>query len=392
MSKESTHSNLQNPYQVVHVSNKRDFNRFIDYPYYLYRQVLPKNNWIPPLRLSIKEMLDTKLNPFFKEGGKCDQFLVTDPQDPNKILGRFSVSWAPSFVEKWKTRTAFFGFYEQVEDPQLAHFIFDFAKRFVKEQYQADELVGPINLTSNYECGLLVDSFDQDPFIQMLYNPPYYVQHFENSDTWEPLQDLYAFYFKARATMGEKVLRVTERLKKKLNIEIRTMDFSKMDRDSEIMREIYHDAWSDNWGFTPISKDEWNFISKDLKKIALKDFLLIGTLNGEPFGFSVTLPDLNIVLKGIPNGRLFPSGVFKLLLGLKKIKRGRMITMGVKKKYQHLGLGSLFYVESQKIGLRHGYDGGELSWVLASNTPMVNSLKAVGAEITKTYRIYKTKT
>jgi hypothetical protein len=337
--------------------------------------------------MALREMLNPKLNPYFREGGMFQGFLVQDPG--GRCLGRFALSYSPSYVKHWQHSAAFLGFFELVNHPGLASSIFTFAQDYSRKTFGTRHLIGPITLSTNYECGLLIHPFDTPPSFQMAFNPPYYVELFENSGHWKPIQDLLAFDFPATTVMDPKVIRVTELLKKKFNVSLRSANFKNFDQDSQIMYDIYHDAWKDNWGFTPCSKDEWDFLCKDLKKIAIEDFILIGSMEGEPFGFSVVIPNLNVVLKTIPNGKLFPTGVFKLLTGIRKIRQGRLITMGVKKKFQHLGLGSLFYVETHQIGKRLRYEGAELSWVLESNLPMIRSLNAVGATVSRRYRIYQ---
>lgn len=378
-------------FSIFKITSRRERAQFIDFPYKLYNQFLPNNQWVPPLKMATKEILDTSRNPFFKEGGKCDLFLVTAQEQPHEVIARFAISWVPSFVRKWTKKTAFFGFYEQIEDIELARCVFSFARSFAQKTYNAEEIVGPINLSNNYQAGMLLDHFDELPFLETAYNPPYYPQMMETSGVWEKAMDLFSFEMSRNTPINPKMQRVIERLKKKYDIVIRPMDFSKhFKRDQELIRQIYEDAWSNNWYFTPVSKAEWSFICKDFKKIALPDFAYIGLINGEPFGFSVALPDINMILRGIPNGRLFPTGIFKLLTQTKRITRVRLLAMGVKQRYQHLGLGSLFYVKSLETGLRLGFDG-ELSWVLESNLALLNVLEMVGARKHKTYRIYRSR-
>ena len=372
---------------IRQVQTKRDFNQFLEFPYQLYNHILPKSKWVAPLRMAVEEQLSPDKNPFFKEGGQCHQYLATDSAD--HVVGRFSVSYSPAYVQKWNHEAAFFGFYEQIDDPALAKEIFQTARQEAKKLYGVQELIGPVNISTNYQIGLLLDKYDEYPYIDMLYNPPYYSKLFETSGYWQKAMDLYAYNFDAQTQMNPKVHRVVDLLKKRHNVQIRQISFKNFEQDSEIMRQVYNDAWSENWGFIPLSKDEWDFVVKDMKKIAREDLILIGTIHGEPCGFSTVLPDLNLVLRHIPNGKLLPTGIFKLLLGQRKINRGRLLVLGIKKKYQHLGLGSIFYTESQTRGRNVGYTGGELSWVLESNHTLVNSLKQVNAQKAKTYRLYK---
>jgi hypothetical protein len=373
--------------KIQEATSRKNFNRFLQFPYDLYNHKLPPSKWVAPLRMAVKEQISIKHNPFFKEGGKCFHFIATDHH--HEVVGRFSLTWCPAYVNKWKKEEVFFGFYEQVNDAYLAKEIFETAQREALQRFGTDKLLGPVNLSTNYQVGMLMDHYDEYPFIDMLYNPSYYPELFEQSGVWEKATDLYTFGFRADQEMSPKVHRVTELLKKRHDIEIRAVSFKDFETEKEIMREIYNDAWSENWGFIPISKEEWGYLTKDFKKIAIPEFILIGSIKGVPFGFSVVLPDINQVLRHIRNGKLLPTGLFKLLWGQRKINRGRLLVLGIMKKYQHLSLGSLFYVETHKVGKKLGYTKGELSWILENNHALLNTLKQVQAQKERTYRLYR---
>ncbi len=344
---------------------------------------------MPPLRQSVKKNIDKKNNPFFTEGGECDLFLVRQSHSPHKVVGRFAISHSPRYVNKWGTKTVFFGFYEQIDCEPLARFIYTYAANHARTIYKAEEMIGPVNLTTNYQVGMLLDAFEEFPIIEMLYNPPYYPRFFESSPMWEKAMDAYAYHMTIESPIVEKVFRVSERLRKRYNITIRKFDVKHEKRDLKTIYDIYNDAWSNNWGFTPFSETEYMYVSSDLKKIAVPDILLIGYINDEPCGFSAALPDLNQIFKTIPHGRLTPVAIFKLLTQIRKLSHCRVLTTGIKKKFQHLGLSSIFFLETLFRGRKNGIFSAELSWVLECNKQMVRAATLLGAKKSKTYRIYR---
>jgi hypothetical protein len=161
------------------------------------------------------------------------------------------------------------------------------------------------------------------------------------------------------------------------------------DLDSEVKRieEIYNNAWEYNWGFVPMTTEEFDYAKKSLKSIVDPDYVFFAEVNGVPAGFSLSLPDFNQVLKRL-NGRLFPFGIFKLISGKKKIDLIRVVIMGVKHEYQKRGIDSVFYLETIKEGVRKGVKGAEISWILEDNTVMRQTIEKLGGTIYKTYRVY----
>jgi hypothetical protein len=148
-----------------------------------------------------------------------------------------------------------------------------------------------------------------------------------------------------------------------------------------------------NWGFVPMNEEEFRHMAKDMKMVIDPNFVFFMEVAGEPAGFTLSLPDANQVFKKIPSGRLFPTGIAKLLWGL-KVKKDynavRIITLGIKKKYRPLGLGAMMYLESFQEAIRQKRAGGEASWILEDNVPMVGALlEHMSAKKTKTWRIYE---
>jgi hypothetical protein len=161
----------------------------------------------------------------------------------------------------------------------------------------------------------------------------------------------------------------------------------KLREELELLKGIYNDAWSKNWGFVPMTEAEFDHLAKELKQIVNPELAIFAYIDGEPAGFSLALPDINQALLKI-NGRLFPTGLFKLLWYSRKIDMLRVLIMGMKKKYRNMGIDAVFYYETYTRGVRCGFSKGEFSWILEDNYPMRHSMENWGAKIYKTYRIY----
>ena len=224
----------------------------------------------------------------------------------------------------------------------------------------------------------------------MTYNPKYYIGLIERFG-FEKAKDLYAYYISAEVIKNEAVMSKLERIaniiKTKQNITTRKLNLKDLTNEVRKIEEMYNDAWEYNWGFVPMTSAEFDYVAKNLKAIVDPDFVIFAEQNGLPAGFSLSMPDINQVLKNL-NGRLFPFGIFKFISGKKKIDLVRIIIMGVKKALQKRGIDSVFYLETIKEGVRKGYRGGEISWVLEDNMPMRQTSENLGAYIYKTYRIY----
>ena len=201
--------------------------------------------------------------------------------------------------------------------------------------------------------------------------------------------DLHAYLITKETPIDERHFKVIKRIKERNKIKVRSADFSKFAKEIEVVRHIYNHAWKRNWGFVPMQEDEFNYMAKNLKEIIDPDMLLIAEIDGEPAGFSMAVPDINQVLIRL-NGRLFPTGLLKLLWNTKirnKINGLRMMTMGVVHKYQKRGIDNIFFVDTYNIGVKKGYEWAELSWILETNELMCRAAENMGAKLYKKYRV-----
>ena len=376
----------QTQIEIRPVRNSRDKRLFIDLPYKLYRG---SPHWIAPLRIAQRDILNTNRHPFYKTSD-VEMFLA---QRDGRVVGRIMAILNHAHNEFHNERVGFFGFFEVGNDPEASAALLDTARDWVRQR-GAEVIRGPVNPSTNYECGLLVDSFDSDPVVMMTYNPPYYVELIERYGLQKAM-DLYAYATSAESfIVSDKLTRVADRLKKRDGISVRTINLKDFKNEVERVRRIYNDAWSRNWGFVPVSEEEFEHLAKDLKQIVDPEIAYIAEKETEgraervPIAFFLAVPDLNRALKKI-NGRLLPFGLPKLLWHSRKINFIRIVTMGVVKEYQSLGIAAVFYDEVYRRAPAHGYANGEVSWVLENNDLMNRAMDLLGAQRSKTYRIYE---
>jgi hypothetical protein len=371
--------------QVTPVRTAPDLRRFIEIPYKLYRG---DPHWIAPLRIAQKDILNTKKHPFYKTSD-VEMFLA---EREGRIVGRVMAIVNHAHNEFQNERAGFFGFFECENDKQAAAALFDAARDWVRAR-GVGVIRGPVNPSTNYECALLVEGFDLDPMVMMPYNPAYYAELLEGYGMKKAM-DLYAYDIAADYfNHSNKLQRVAERLRNKSNIKVRTVNMKDFRNEVEIVRRIYNDAWSRNWGFVPMSEEEFDHLAKDLKQIVDPRVVLIAeqmTENNKtrPVGFLLAIPDINRALKKI-RGRLLPFGLLKLLWYSRKLGAIRVITMGGIIEFQSLGIGSIFLDEIYRRAPAAGLPNGEMSWVLENNVMMNRAAEMVGGRRSKTYRIYE---
>lgn len=227
----------------------------------------------------------------------------------------------------------------------------------------------------------------------MPYNFEYYQELFVQYG-FQKAMDLYAYEIGVSVfNLSEKLKRVADRLKSKYNISLRNINLKDFKNEVQIVRQIYNDAWSANWGFVPVSEEEFKHLANDLKQIVDPSVVFVAERQEEdgkkrPIGFFLAVPDINRALKKT-NGNLFPTGLLKLLWHSRKIGYIRIITMGVVREFQPLGIAAVFYDEIYRRASSGKFKDGEMSWVLENNTMMNRSAELIGGKVSKVYRIYE---
>jgi GNAT superfamily N-acetyltransferase len=362
--------------KIFKVENEHDRMRFIKLPWSLYKD---DKHWVPPLIFDVRNNLNPKKNPFFKHA-EIDLFLA---EEDGKLVGRIAAIKNDNHNKFHNDKSGFFGFFETIDNEEVSDLLLDTACEWCKNK-GFDKIIGPVNPSTNDECGLLIDGFDASPVMLTTYNPKHYQTKIE-SFGFEKAQDLYAYWISIEVINNEKMMSKLERLanmiKTKHNIVTRKLNLKDLNNEVRKIEYVYNDAWDMNWGFVPVTTEEFDYMAGSLKAIVDPDLVMFAEIDGKPVGFSLTLPDINQILKKM-NGRLLPFGIFK------KIDVLRVLIMGVRHEFQKKGIDSVFYLDAIKEGNRKKIKGAEISWVLEDNVLMRQSAEKLGAYIYKTFRIY----
>ncbi|MBN2320707.1 MAG: N-acetyltransferase [Acidobacteria bacterium] len=369
-----------NPIEIIPVKARRDLRRFIRLPWDIYRH---DSHWVPPLISEMKGLLDKSKNPFFVHS-KADFFLALKD---GRCVGRIAAILNQNHNRFHGENMAFFGFFESIDDEDVSTALFDHVARWARDRGM-EQLRGPVSYSTNDTCGLLVEGFDCPPSVMMAHNPDYY-PGLVSAAGFEKAMDLYAWVRAASIPLSSKIVRVAEKSMGRSKIRVRSIDMKNFGREVEIIRRIYNDAWSNNWGFVPMTDAEFRHTAKSLKAIVDPRLVLIAEKNDEPVAFALTLPDINQALRKI-NGRLFPIGLPLLLYYARRVGRVRTLALGIVKRLQNWsGLGAALYFESYRRSIEAGYGEGELSWTLETNDLINRSMRLFEARIYKRYRIYQ---
>lgn len=368
--------------EVRKVQTKKDLKGFIDFPHDLYKS---DENYVPALYLDQKELLDRKKHPFFQHS-EAEFFLAY--QD-NKIVGRIAAIKNNNYIEYAEDQAGKFGFFDCIEEYTVAEALLNQAVAWIKEK-GLSKVTGPENYSTNETCGTLVDGFDRPPTIMMTYNKPYY-QEFIEKFGFEKDMDLLSYIIYTK-DVPDKLFRLSSTILERLNrkgITIRKARLNEFDQEIDKVFKVYNSAWEKNWGFVPMTEAEFKHSAKDMKMILDPDFLLIAEHEGEPIGFSLSIPDMNVPLKKLKKGRLLPFGIFKLLYHKRKIDRVRVITLGILENYRKLGIDAYFYMKAFEEAKNKNMLYGEASWILENNEMMNRAIENINGTVYKTHRLYK---
>jgi GNAT superfamily N-acetyltransferase len=369
---------------IIEVKTGRDRKRFIDFPHDLYKG---DPNYVPEIYIGQKELLSEKKNPFFRHS-KAQLYLAFQG---DKIVGRIAAIRNNEYNRFANANVGYFGLFDVVEDYEVAKELFDTVTAWVKNE-KLDGIMGPANFSTNDTAGLLVDGFDRPPVVMMVYNKPYYVTFIERYGFTKQM-DMLAYHV-TEETVNMKSVRIANMLAERLQkrgIRVRNVNMKNFKQEVATIREIYKDAWDKNWGFVPPTNEEFNHIAEGLKMVIDPDFGLIAEHDGKAVAFALAIPDINIIAKDIKKGRLLPTGIFKLLFQKKKIKRLRIILLGVLEDYRKMGIEGIFYARIISKGMEKGFNEAEASWILDNNEMMKKGVEGVNMVAYKRYRMYEKK-
>src|SRR6266481_2988287 len=370
------------PLSVVEVRSRTERDQFIKFPWRIY-----KNDpaWVPPLIIERKAFLDRKRHPFYQHG---DAALFLAKRN-GEIVGRIMASDDPNYNALHKSNVGCFGLFESIDDVDVATALFDAAVDWLRRRGRS-EVMGPIDYSTNYVCGLLIDGFEHPPTLLTAHNPPYYVRLIEACG-FEKEKDWYAWWFVPTTPPLERLRPIAKARARKRSAKIRPIDLRHLTDDSRRLSAVFNEAWKNNWGFVPFTEAEAEHMAKEMRPVIDPRMTLIAEVDDAPVAFVICVPDINVALRHL-NGRLtrfgLPIGLLQLLYRRSKIRTVRFVALGVVEKYRRAGIGEMLVLQVMEEGARRGFSG-ELSMTLEDNLLMNRFLEALGASKYKTYRIYR---
>lgn len=366
--------------EVVAINGKSGLNEFVELPWSIYSG---DPHWVPQLRIAVKELLDRAKHPFYANAEA--EFFVA--RRDGRTVGRIAAIIDRNHNKFHEENAGFFGFFESIDNQEVANALLQTAREWVKAR-GAEFIRGPVNPSTNYECGMLVEGFETDPRVMMTYNPRFYPRLMEQAGL-EKVKDLYAFENTPDGVDLEKIGRVADRALKRYGITVRPINLKDFQNEVARIWDVYNAAWEKNWGFVPMTRDEFFLQGKEMKQVLKPELVLIGESGGRMIGFALALPDVNVALKPA-NGKLLPTGLIKILYYQRKIRAVRVLALGVVEEFRRSGVAAGFYAELVRAARNLGYNQEcEMSWILEDNVLMTRSLELMGAKRSKTYRLYQ---
>jgi GNAT superfamily N-acetyltransferase len=370
------------PAEIRPVADRRDLRRFIRLPFELYRN---EPNWVAPLLMDLRNRLDPAKNPFFSHA-EAQYFLAWRD---GRVVGRICAHVDHRLNEFQDNDWGLFGFFECENDPETARALLDTAEAWLRERGR-DRMVGPMDFSTNDECGLLIEGHDLTPIILSPWHHRYYPALIEAAGFGKAMDLLmWSLNVSGRARVHPAIWDAAAKVESEHGITVRS--FRKRDLEAEVERflEVYNAAWERNWGAVPLTADEAKHYAKDLKPVLDENWAFMAeTRDGEVVGAALTLPDYNQVLAHL-KGRLLPFGWAKALWYRRKIDKVRVFALGVKPEYQHTGVAAKFYEMHFDAAARTPQDGGEMGWILETNEPMNRAMEGMGGEVVRRFRIYE---
>jgi hypothetical protein len=328
----------------------------------------------------------TAENPLFEHA----EMQLWIAQEGGRDVGRIA-----GIIDQFHNRdasqpAAFFGFYECGNSAETSRHLFQTVVDWARQKGMS-KLMGPMNPTTNDECGLLIEGFGSSPVFMMTYNPRYYVDQVESAG-FRKAKDLLAYHFDLTNIPMDRLTRIGKKVKQRNpELSFRPVLRKTLAADIGQIKEVYNTAWEANWGFVPMTDSEVDFMAERLKPLLMEGLIWLAEVGKEPVGFLLALPDYNPALQPLRGRLLTPRviGFIPYLMGWKRPKRTRVLTLGMKEKYRSKGLESVLLIEGLRVGMEAGVTESEASWILEDNVAMCRVLEAIGGKVYKRYRIYE---
>jgi GNAT superfamily N-acetyltransferase len=371
--------------EIRRVQSKKDLKKFVKVPFLVHRD---HPEWVPPLIMDRMDFLNRDKNPYF-DHAEVELWIAERDGEP---VGRVSAQIDRNWDEYQGGNVGQFGFFETIDDQEVASALLDAGCEWLAGKGR-EKVYGPMDFTTNDEIGIQISGFDIQPSLLENCHQPYFQERVEGAG-FSKAMDLLMWHLEmGKLAKGLEfhpaIMESAQQSLDEHGITIRNMRKSDLANEMGRFHEVYNEAWGDNWGFVPITREEVEFHAKTLKMVIDEDWAMIAeTADGETVGAALTLPDFNQVLAKM-NGRIFPFGWYHFLTGRRKIDSVRILALGVKKAYQHTGVAAALYVKHIQTTDPNGVMKGEAGWILETNEPMNRALEGMGGEVTKKFRIYE---
>ncbi|HET9460042.1 MAG TPA: N-acetyltransferase [Sphingomicrobium sp.] len=367
------------------VETRGDRRAFVDFVWDVYRD---DPAWVPPLKAEVHALLTPGKNPWF-EHARAKLWLA---ERGGKAVGRISAQVDDLVLQQMGEGTGQWGMFEAL-DGEAAAALIATAEDWLRGQGMSRAL-GPVSLSIWDEPGLEIEGFDEPPTVMMGHHRPEYRGWIEAAG-YSKAKDLLTYEVGIADWRDERIDRLVAMGEKNPRIRIRMVDKSRFDAEARVILGLLNDAWSDNWGYVPLTPSEIAYAGKKLKPIIFNELVRVAEYDGEPVAFMITLPDINELTRDL-NGELFPLGWAKLLWRLRKprTKRARVPLMGVAKKLHGTRLASqlafmlIEFTRRDCVG-KFGIGTGEFGWILEDNKGMLSIAELPGARVNHRYRIYE---
>jgi GNAT superfamily N-acetyltransferase len=366
--------------QIREVKTRADLKQFIELPYRLY-----KNDpvWVPPLRDEQWGQFEPKRNPMLDH---CEYTLFL-LEDGGQVIGRISAFTDRLALEHWGQPIGLFGSYECIQSAEAAGLLLGAARDWLRGRGMKS-MRGPWSFASQ-EWGLVIEGFTPPPVVMAPYNPAYYNDHL-TAFGLAKAKDLLVYYVDMRDgyRIPDRYVTLTEKVQQRYGVSIRHADMSKLEQEVEIFVRLANASIAENWGFYPVTEAEGRAIARDLKPIIrARDVIIAEDKSGEPIGFAMAIPDVNVLLRGL-KGSLLPFGWLKLLVGLPRLRQVRLWALGVVPEYQGKAIDALLYRRLYEA-LGPAVDRVEVNYVLEDNVRMNNALRHLEVKPLRRYRVYE---
>lgn len=375
---------MERTISVLRVETRRDRRRFVAFPYALYKD---SPYWVPPLRRDQARLLDPGVNPFF-DHGRMQLFVALD--EAKRVVGRIAGIVNEAHLAKFHDGVGFFGFFECVRDYGVAKSLFDAATSWVRSQGMT-VIRGPTNPTINETSSFLVDGFDRMPSVMMPYNPPYYAE-FAAKYGFERAMTFWAYFGDTRHLNVERLRRGVAIInRRRPSLQLRKLDPRRWADEVRMLHRLYNESFGDAWGQVPMTMAEVTHAADGMRSIIDPNLLFCVEDDGVPVGFSISLPNVNRLLRHLPTGRLMSWRLPGFLLRARygEITEMRTVLVGVVPAYRRHGLVAWIALATIENAERHGYASSEMSWIMDDNVPLKNALDHLGAVIDKEYALFE---